>query len=648
MKKQFTILTLVSTLLIGACTTTRSTSTSNQSSSVFPDYKEVPISFNKALASDFEIDSHIYGGFLECFNTYGYGAVWSELVMDRKFIKPVDSDISRWTIVTGQVEMDEENPYQGDYSLILNKGDKIKNLDKIPFLKKDYVGYFWAKGNGTIVINIDDSSTMSFSIEVNSSDYRKYEYSFTSSLDKEYGYYYLACTNGSASIDSISLMPSDNYKGMRKDVLDLIKQTGITYLRFPGGNMVSGYDWREAIGNKDKNDYVREPAWHKWESDFNSDEERLNYDLNVVNSGSIYQSFYSIYNPNDFGLDEYIELCRYVDCEPNVIVNSGNGTPQMAAQQVEYCNGSPTSEWGSKRPQQEPYNVKIWGVGNEMQGDWQIGHVDIATYAARHLEFVDAMRTVDSNIEIIACGENNSGWSAGMLARCGEDNIDYLSEHFYTKQEQRSDDSLRLYIIKLSVDNLKERVEKHQALRTERVKMAIDEWAYEGVRNGSKMRDGYAAASMFMGMQKYGEFVALATYAFLVGGNGMVDYHPFGAHMQCVGFANAIFAQKSLNRYMPIEYTGGGSNRGFYEISATVNEDCSKLSLSVINTNDYALKISSNGFISAEEIDYVQGGDELSCNTVTDTTIVTRQQKEISGKSFFVEPRSISIITISI
>ena len=161
MFKKNILLLIASTLLIGACS---SGGNSNQNEPEKPEeenVKEVGVSFNKAAISEFEIENKIYGGFSENFHKYIYGSVWSELILDRKFIAPAGEDVSRWT-PSGNVEAETSNPYQGSYSVILNSGASITNKDDVALLEKDYVGYFWAKGNGVIEVKLSGSKLFTY------------------------------------------------------------------------------------------------------------------------------------------------------------------------------------------------------------------------------------------------------------------------------------------------------------------------------------------------------------------------------------------------------------------------------------------------------------------------------------------------------
>jgi alpha-N-arabinofuranosidase len=136
-------------------------------------------------------------------------------------------------------------------------------------------------------------------------------------------------------------------------------------LRWPGGNFVSGYHWTDGIGPREKRPRKIELAWFSEES-------------------------------NRFGTDEYIEYCRLLGTEPYICVNMGTGTMEEAQAWVEYCNGTGDTYWANLRREyghEEPYNVKYWGLGNEMYGEWQIGALTAEEYVKKAREFAKVMRS---------------------------------------------------------------------------------------------------------------------------------------------------------------------------------------------------------------------------------------------------------------
>ncbi|MCU0521611.1 MAG: alpha-N-arabinofuranosidase, partial [Anaerolineae bacterium] len=146
-------------------------------------------------------------------------------------------------------------------------------------------------------------------------------------------------------VDRLLLYPNDAIDGADPDIVHRLREAHLPLLRWPGGNFVSGYHWRDGVGAVDARPTLPNPAW-----------EGLEFNL--------------------FGTDEFIAFCRAVDCEPMVCVNAGSGTPYEAAAWVEYCNGGSETPMGQLRAQNghpEPYDVRIWEIGNEIYGHWQVG-----------------------------------------------------------------------------------------------------------------------------------------------------------------------------------------------------------------------------------------------------------------------------------
>ncbi len=193
---------------------------------------------------------------------------------------------------------------------------------------------------------------------------------------------------GTVRLDQCFVFPSDHVDGWDAEVVDYLRAARLPLLRFPGGNFVSGYHWRDGVGPVDSRPVLPNPAWFgvEW---------------------------------NHVGTDEWLRLCEMVGAEPLICVNAGNGTPEEAAAWVEYCNGDTTTPMGRLRAQNghpQPYGVKLWEIGNELYGSWQIGHTDAAGYAERYADFYLAMTAVDPTIDFIACGFD-ADWNRTVVQR---------------------------------------------------------------------------------------------------------------------------------------------------------------------------------------------------------------------------------------
>jgi alpha-N-arabinofuranosidase len=206
--------------------------------------------------------------------------------------------------------------------------------------------------------------------------------------------------------------PLSDERGFRQDVIEQTRRLRVTNVRWPGGNFVSGYHWMDGIGPQEQRPKRMDLAWH-------------------------------VVEPNQFGTDEFIEWCRAVPTEPFICVNMGSGTMDEAQAWVEYCNGREDAHYANLRRENghpEPYGVKLWGLGNEVSGGWQIGHKSAERYAEDALEFAKVMKWTDPQIKLIACGScmqnaEDMTWNRVVIEKLA-DICEYLSIHMYVNNNE--------------------------------------------------------------------------------------------------------------------------------------------------------------------------------------------------------------------
>lgn len=203
--------------------------------------------------------------------------------------------------------------------------------------------------------------------------------------------------------------PDADKDGYRKDVMGLVQELGVPVIRYPGGNFVSCYDWHDGIGPKESRPKRMDYAWASIET-------------------------------NEFGIDEFCTWARKVGIEPMIAVNLGTGSIKDAGDLVEYCNhpgGTYWSDLRAKNGSKEPYHIKYWCLGNEMEGSWQAGHLSAQDYTKKALEAAKIMKWVDPSIKLIACGSSYEmlptymEWDRVMLTDLYKQ-VDYISTHNYT------------------------------------------------------------------------------------------------------------------------------------------------------------------------------------------------------------------------
>lgn len=244
--------------------------------------------------------------------------------------------------------------------------------------------------------------------------------------------------------------------GFRKDVLELVKELGVTMIRYPGGNFLSGYDWKDGIGPRESRQQRLDLAWHSLES-------------------------------NQFGLDEFMKWCSKADVEPMMAVNLGTGTLKDSLEILEYTNVDANSRWALERRangNEKPYAVKVWCLGNEMDGPWQLGHKSADDYGKLAADVARGMRQIDSDLELVVCGSSGRGmptfgaWEETVL-KSSYDLVDHISLHIYVEE---SNDLESFLACSTDLDKFIEEVVsisdsvKAQVRSTKNLTLSLDEW----------------------------------------------------------------------------------------------------------------------------------------------------------------------------
>jgi alpha-N-arabinofuranosidase len=463
----------------------------------------------------------VFGGFMEPATT----GVWAELLADRKFFNRVTSQPdatavgggfgrrgpqSRWLPIGRDefVEMDTAHAYVGEWSPRVRLEPVTPHgISQAGITLRDgraYSGRVALAGSPGARVTIslvwgpNPRDRQTIAAPALTARYVKVPLTFTAGADTRDGRLEIVGTgSGTFHVGVASLMPADNVSGFKAASIRFLKELGIEIARWPGGNFVSAYDWRDGIGDRDTRPPRRELAWNGLES-------------------------------NDMGVDDFLTFCGLIGAEPYLAVNSGLGDARSAAEEVEYVNGATTTRHGQLRAANghpEPYGVKIWGVGNEMYGPWQWGHMSITQYPEKHNLIVKAMRKVDPTITVIASGatpeeaswcyiENrqfntfrgrekvseplpfafgsSQDWT-GALLKTSADYIDFLGEHFYgypnlvidlgKEAFVPSDEPLALKARRLAnrvqfkFEAWEEYLKRMPNLRGKDIKFAFDEWS---------------------------------------------------------------------------------------------------------------------------------------------------------------------------
>lgn len=245
--------------------------------------------------------------------------------------------------------------------------------------------------------------------------------------------------------------------GFRLDVLKLVRDLGVSVVRYPGGNFVSGYRWEDGVGPVEDRPRRLDLAWRSVET-------------------------------NAFGLNEFMAWTKHAGVEPMLAVNLGTRGIQEACDLLEYTNhpgGTHLSDLRRAHGAEQPHGVRLWCLGNEMDGPWQIGHTTAENYGRLAAETAKAMRQVDPDIELVVCGSSNANmptfgsWEATVLDHTF-DHVDYLSLHAY--YEQHGEDRASFLAAAVGMDRFIEGVvatADHVAAKKKsrkRLKLSFDEW----------------------------------------------------------------------------------------------------------------------------------------------------------------------------
>jgi alpha-N-arabinofuranosidase len=251
--------------------------------------------------------------------------------------------------------------------------------------------------------------------------------------------------------------PTADPDGFRGDVLDLVRELGVTVVRYPGGNFVSGYRWEDGVGRISERPTRLDPAWRTIET-------------------------------NEFGLDQFVRWSARAGVETMLAVNLGTRGMGEAIDLLEYCNhpdGSTLSDLRVSHGAKAPHDIRMWCLGNEMDGPWQLGHKTAQEYGRLAAETGRAMRQFDPSLELVACGSSQramptfGAWEATVLEET-YDVVDFISAHAYYEIEgddlasflaSSTDMDGFIHDVVSTADHLRARLSA-----TKQINISFDEW----------------------------------------------------------------------------------------------------------------------------------------------------------------------------
>ncbi len=647
------------------------------------------------------VDRRIFGQFIEHYCRVVEHGLWAELLQNRKFY-PFDA-IGQMNLAapwTGDPK-DKDSSYAIDRSISVDgvSSQRIILVGNSPEWRgirqdgfdvvggREYSGHAWIKSSAadqsvTFALETPEGITLAKDKSpLKAGDWQRYDFKLTPSAGLHPAVFRMMFNHsGIVWIGAASLMPADNIDGLRRDVVELAQTMNIPLIRWPGGGFTDSYDWRKGIGPRDQRS--PQPV-----GIYANDAE---YDARV--------------DPSDFGIDEFLHFCRLTGAEPYLTADFGRGNPEQAREWVEYCNGPASSEWGARRAANghpDAYNVKTWGVGNEIWLGIEPGSSTPEGYATYFNDFADAMRKADPSIKIVAVGdtlEPTGDWNQ-RVAKVVAGRADYLSLHYYFAlgflsqfdadhpvEFYRSLQASPIYV----EQTLRDVIAKIDAATPgdKKIQIALDEWndANFGTTPRSLPQE-FSIARLVQGLIKYADFnqpesdavfearmfhafmrlgdrVPFACRTHVVNSTGAIRASSTDAYVTASGTALQLYGPHSGTRLLKLEQTSPTydvpnyewKNIPYLDSVATLSDDGHKLYLHLLNleeTQTMSVKISLSGHSIEPQGDLYQIASEsfLTLNNFGISPVKVRHQQLNGLSGDFVQqlpPHSATTLELSI
>jgi len=430
-----------------------------------------------------------------------------------------------------------------------------------------------------------------------------------------------------------------NSDGFRTDVIELIKKLDVPIIRYPGGNFVSGYNWEDGTGDKAKRPKKLDLAWGTTET-------------------------------NEVGIDEFQKFAKDIGSEVMMAVNLGTRGPDDAKNLLEYCNLDTDTYYAKMRKDNgfiEPFKIKTWCLGNEMDGPWQICHKTAEEYGRIATETAKLMKKADPDIELVACGSSYynmptfGDWELTVLGHT-YDYIDYISLHQYFENHENNPSKFLAKSVEMDAfiksvvaicDTVK--AKKHSK---KTINLSFDEWNVWFHSNNEKydrwsvaphllediytFEDALVVGCMLMTLQNNADRVKMACLAQLVnviapimtenGGKAWVQtiFYPF-MYASVYGRGTALKPVINCDSYM-----SGDFEIPYIETSVIYNEENREITVFAVNRSldeDIELNITLGGFENAVLTEHIElYSDNLKDINSKDNETVSPKNKEIGDK----------------
>jgi alpha-N-arabinofuranosidase len=431
------------------------------------------------------------------------------------------------------------------------------------------------------------------------------------------------CIDGGVFEEGSALSDSN---GFRKDVLEAAQKLNVTNLRWPGGNFSSNYHWKDGIGPRDQRPPRLEMAWGTVES-------------------------------NRFGTHEFLSYAELLKTEPYICCNLGTGTWEEAQQWVEYCNSAEDTAMTRLRKQngrRDPWKVKYWGLGNEMDGPWQMGHRSAEDYGKFALEAAKLMKWTDPNVKLIAAGASNFrpgvdwvAWNRTVMEYL-RDHADFLAIHMYVGNPANNFDDFMTNSVDLDqrIKVTEGVIDGALAGQTPRRKIYIawDEWNVWYRARGASQRgrrileerynleDALVVATFLSSFVNHAHIIKIANMAQLVNVIAPIFTSEKGMFLQTIYYPLQLFANhakgKALGLFIDCPKYKSTRFDDVPRLDASAAYDNGALTLSVVNRHptqaiETEVEVQDKQFSGGVSVSEVNGPDLKSENDFDKTTVKT-------------------------
>ena len=415
--------------------------------------------------------------------------------------------------------------------------------------------------------------------------------------------------------------PLADGQGLRRDVITALARLEMPCVRYPGGNFVSAYDWKQGIGPKQARPRRPDFAWQSIET-------------------------------NEFGTDEFMRWCGELKTRPMLAVNLGTGSVSAAGELVEYCNMSGGTLWSDQRRRNghaDPYGVELWCLGNEMDGPWQAGHVPAEVYAQRAAQAAKLMKGLDGTIKTIACGSSGRGiptymhWDRTVL-EYGWDVIDYISAHRYSSNSEGSAHFLAEGVeIDRILADYRGLLDFVRGLKRsdKKVYVSFDEWnvwyratgmsgnwevAPHLLEEVYNLEDALVCAQYLMSFLRHADLVKVACIAQIVNVIAPILTRRDGLLIQSIFYPFEIISRLARGNSLipmvdsPVYQAGSRGDVAVCDAAVSFEVESQKLAIFVANRNLHAdltvqIKLADRIITGILQSRAIGGGDIKRCNT---------------------------------